>query len=323
MAPAAALLAFTLLLLAWCADLALACAAGDCDSGEGTLLNDDGSNYTGSFRGGAPHGVGTLTMAGGGSYTGTWAEGKRHGRGVEKYSFGELYDGEWREGRQHGTGRVVYRDGRTYEGTWENGQQHGRGELRFMDKSVYTGAFIRGVEHGAGVFVDAKGARYEGDWAAGLPAGRGKLTYPNGDTYAGEWHGGKEAGRGVQRFTNGTEPVVWCAYGELSLARLCARIAAGVTAHAADAARARKVATANAARVEQCVRGLPRSAQRVALKQCVAAARAVSDPAGPAAAAFHAAMAQLRAVVDASEKGRRGEQQSKRQPPAKGAANPK
>lgn len=59
------------------------CVRGDCERGEGTLVElARGRRYTGSFRGGRPEGQGSLTYEDGAIFTGPFVRGEPHGAGT-------------------------------------------------------------------------------------------------------------------------------------------------------------------------------------------------------------------------------------------------
>jgi len=63
----------------------------------GTLTQDDGAKYIGSFKWGKYHGQGTMTYANGNKYVGEWKENKYHGQGTYTEADGTQYVGEWKD----------------------------------------------------------------------------------------------------------------------------------------------------------------------------------------------------------------------------------
>lgn len=74
------------------------CIKGDCESGYGTYLFEDGSVYTGTFFQGQPH-----------------------GKGILQYKSGDRYDGEVAKSQLNGFGTLILADGQEKTGNWENG----------------------------------------------------------------------------------------------------------------------------------------------------------------------------------------------------------
>jgi MORN repeat len=57
------------------------CISGNCENGQGTLTQSDGSEYVGEFKDGEPNGQGTMTYANGDKYVGKWKDGNRTEQG--------------------------------------------------------------------------------------------------------------------------------------------------------------------------------------------------------------------------------------------------
>ena len=103
------------------------CIEGDCKDQNGTMINADGSKYTGSFINGKSHGQGVLEYRNGDKYEGSFSEGLPHGYGNYSWSNGDVYEGEFSQGMKHGRGHIKYSQGEEYTGEFANDLPHGNG----------------------------------------------------------------------------------------------------------------------------------------------------------------------------------------------------
>jgi hypothetical protein len=78
------------------------CIKGDCESGYGTFLFEDGGIYTGTFQAGQPHGKGILQYANGNRYEGELVKANMEGLGVFISADGVEQSGMWKDGRYLG-----------------------------------------------------------------------------------------------------------------------------------------------------------------------------------------------------------------------------
>ncbi len=143
------------------------CLEGDCISGKGTVLFEDGGRYTGEFQ-----------------------DNLRHGYGEMNFSDGFVFKGTWRNDAPEGSGILFYQDGQTYKGDFVAGKRHGYGRIANTDGSIYEGEWAEDLPHGSGSILFADGVRYSGSWQVGVRVGRGTLAYPNGDVLEGIWQDG-------------------------------------------------------------------------------------------------------------------------------------
>ena len=70
------------------------CIQGNCSSGQGTFVFDDGGKYVGEWKDGKRHGQGTKTLANGNKYVGEFKDSKATGRGTFTWGSGNEYVGE-------------------------------------------------------------------------------------------------------------------------------------------------------------------------------------------------------------------------------------
>ncbi|MBM9579773.1 hypothetical protein JWG45_21730 [Leptospira sp. 201903070] len=94
------------------------CIQGDCNSGTGTYVYDNGDEYRGSFQ-----------------------NDLRNGPGRIKYANGDRFDGEFKDDLKEGKGTYIFKNGALLEGTFQAGSMMGPGKVRFPDTSVYEGEF--------------------------------------------------------------------------------------------------------------------------------------------------------------------------------------
>lgn len=148
-----------------------------------TVINyDDGSQYVGEVKNGAPHGSGTLLM-----------------------SNGDKYDGQFENNEFHGNGTYKWMDGDEYVGQWKNGSRTGQGTYTWPNGRVYSGDFVDGVMQGYGIMKEPGGAIYKGQMANDCANGQGTVTLPGGESYSGSFRDDNLDGYGTITLPNGTK----------------------------------------------------------------------------------------------------------------------
>lgn len=174
------------------------CVAGDCFTGKGVYILEDGARYVGEF-----------------------VKGRINGRGVCYYPNGSRYEGRWVRGLREGEGVLIHSDGRQDEGVWESDQmvslksssagfnargksydgrtgcvagdcRDGTGTYIHPSGAVYNGEFKNGEIHGKGVCHYPDGSKYQGDWSRRYPEGEGTKTYADGRVISGYWQKGQQ-----------------------------------------------------------------------------------------------------------------------------------
>lgn len=134
-----------------------------CESGLGTFIYSDGSEYVGDFKEGNPEGQCTVNYANGNRYTGAWKNNTPHGEGTLYYADGRVLNADWYYGKAQ---EVLVRRDHAFEDDdvaveyseevkiWAVVVGIGRYEhmptLRFTDDDAYHFyAFLKSPEGGA------------------------------------------------------------------------------------------------------------------------------------------------------------------------------
>jgi len=94
-----------------------------------TVVNEDGSTYTGQMKNKKMHGQGTLKYSNGSVYTGMMKNGKMNGQGILTFTNGDKYEGRWKNNLMDGYGTYNWSDGSWYQGNYKDGKFHGEGTL--------------------------------------------------------------------------------------------------------------------------------------------------------------------------------------------------
>ena len=125
-------------------------------TGEGKIVDTDGTVYEGEIVEWQPNGLGRITLSNGHRYEGEFKDWKSHGHGIYYGSDGVKYEGEFVEGLPV---NCVYtnKSGYCYKGQFDGWQANGKGEIEY-----------------------ANGTKYEGEVGKWQPNGRGKMIYSDG-----------------------------------------------------------------------------------------------------------------------------------------------
>ncbi|XDD51662.1 MORN repeat-containing protein [Leptospira sp. WS92.C1] len=94
------------------------CIEGNCTTGNGTFVYDNGDEYKGGFL-----------------------DDMRNGSGKIRYTNGDKFDGIFKDDLKDGKGTYVFKNGAILEGTFQAGSLIGPGKVRFPDTSIYEGEF--------------------------------------------------------------------------------------------------------------------------------------------------------------------------------------
>ena len=133
------ILALSLLISFYSANVFGQCVKGNCDNGQGTYKYSHGTEYEGQWKNGQLNGQGILTYPDGSKYVGQWKDNQRHGKGAYLYSDGSKYVGQFENNRRSGKGTYTHPDGSKYVGEFKDGQRNGKGTYTFSDGSKYVG----------------------------------------------------------------------------------------------------------------------------------------------------------------------------------------
>ena len=169
--------AFVPALLNAAQDREFGCISGDCENGEGVLvqMTDRGvTEYRGYFKKGLYDGFGRLSYEDEKSvYKGYWSMGKRDGRGSYWDKKNNVYIGQWKNDRRNGQGVQAF----AVE-DWKE-DKHTENWLKENTEN-YSGNFKNDVFYGYGTYRWADGTKYVGEWVANKKHGKGYFDYGNG-----------------------------------------------------------------------------------------------------------------------------------------------
>lgn len=122
----------------------------DVQEGIATEYYEDGTIYSGEFKGGAKHGKGVMKWADGCYYEGDFENSFISGRGTYYWTDGRIYEGDWLENKMHGYGKFSWPDGKCYEGNYVNDKKHGFGRYYWSPNVYYEGNWVNAKQHGVG-----------------------------------------------------------------------------------------------------------------------------------------------------------------------------
>jgi hypothetical protein len=102
------------------------CVTGNCKTGTGTYVFENGAKYIGSWSNGKYNGQGTYFYASGDKYIGEFNENMRDGQGTYTFAIdNRKYIGGWKNDKFDGEGTMYYSNGTTKGGNWKNGEYLG------------------------------------------------------------------------------------------------------------------------------------------------------------------------------------------------------
>ncbi len=174
-------------------------------TGEGTFVESDGTEYTGSFVNKLFHGKGTIRYHDGTKYSGDWFEGKMHGKGALNLPNGDIYIGDFRDDQFNGDGTLTKANGDIYTGFWLKGSLNGEGSLTTKSGMLYVGGFADNLFHGQGNLTYPDGRHYDGSFSNGKYHGKGTETFASGKQYSGQFMDGTYHGQGEISNPNGSK----------------------------------------------------------------------------------------------------------------------
>ena len=112
---------------------------------------EDGTVYSGNFKGGAKHGKGLMKWADDCYYEGEFENSFISGKGIYYWSDGRIFSGNWLENRMHGFGTFLWPDGKKFEGNYINDKKHGFGKYYWTQNIYYEGNWVNAKQHGTGI----------------------------------------------------------------------------------------------------------------------------------------------------------------------------
>ncbi len=202
------------------------CISGNCESGYGIYVFENGEKYEGFWDNGKRNGQGTNIWADGVKYSGEWKDDVMHGTGTYTYEASSQYDyykGNYVMGKLTGQGTLAYKNGKKYVGSFKNGLFHGEGTMYYPNGKVESGIWendkyvgkskdnygcISGnCQSGYGTYTFENGAKYVGNFNNGMFNGQGTYYFENGDKYMGNFVDNKRSGQGTYIWYNGDKYV--------------------------------------------------------------------------------------------------------------------
>lgn len=109
------------------------CVLGDCQTGTGTFVYENGDRYVGAFK-----------------------DGQRDGKGTFEYANGDRFVGEYAAGKRNGEGTYIFKNGDRYVGRFKDGLRDGQGVYTFNQGGVFRGEFVEDGNKGAGTLVQGE-----------------------------------------------------------------------------------------------------------------------------------------------------------------------
>ena len=184
--------------------VSVGCISGNCTTGQGIYIYENGNIYTGEFSNGRRQGSGICYFSDGTEYKGSWKNDQMDGKGTISYPDGRVQNGIWKMGSMMEYSaqaqKPVYGYGNTQESTQStpvvvarciSGDcKNGFGTYLFQDSSRYIGTFINSIPEGRGTIYYANGERFEGSVREGRLNGRGTIFFPDGRRVSGDWEDG-------------------------------------------------------------------------------------------------------------------------------------
>ena len=176
----------------------------DIPHGYGEAEYKNGDVYKGYWNRGQRSGQGILLYENGSEWTGEFKDDKFwNGTGYKRFN-DSVYEGEWKNGKENGQGKLIWDDGGEWIGEFEDGKRwNGSGIDRYKGNTYYDGPLIAGLRNGFGKFY-YNDAIYEGEWRAGEKNGQGKTIWNEGGEWVGEFKDDQRwNGKGIERYSDG------------------------------------------------------------------------------------------------------------------------
>ena len=182
-------------------------------SGQGEFWAKDGTHYKGNFVEDKPSGQGELWITDGGHYLGGFKDNKFSGQGEYWWPTGDFYSGQWENGARTGEGYFQSKDYK-YKGHFVNGQTLGHGEDWYPNSDHFVSEFLDGNRTSTSLSestlppLPSKLYPISTSWLANhctgnCKNGKGTFIYPTGESYMGQWKDGELSGQGEFYWSDG------------------------------------------------------------------------------------------------------------------------
>ncbi len=196
------------------------CINGDCHSGFGVAIYDNGAVYEGYWNNGYPNSQGKMTEPDGSVYEGEFLNGYYNGFGTRTTPDGTVKRGLWEEDRfvnelnpettkgdisgntTNGYGVYVFDSGDYYMGYWKDDHENGQGTLFCIDGTKMQGCWENGELNGFGIVdyhlnKEHELEKYIGDIRNDDACGYGCMIWKDGSIYYGQLKESEPNGQGV------------------------------------------------------------------------------------------------------------------------------
>ncbi len=122
---------------------------------------------------GEEEGVGIIIWNDGTKFSGEYKGGHRNGVIKAEYADSDICWGMWKDNEQNGYNTYQYNDENTYTGQLSNGKADGYGIYRWTDGATYHGQFNEGKREGYGIEKYDDNNEYDGQWENDNRSGEG------------------------------------------------------------------------------------------------------------------------------------------------------
>ncbi len=121
------------------------------EEGVGIMIFNDGTKFSGEYKGGDRNGVIKAEYADGNICWGMFKDGLPNGYNTCQFKSGSTYTGQFRDGKQEGYGKYRWPDGETYHGQFNQNLREGYGLKKFANNDVYDGQWLKDLRSGEAV----------------------------------------------------------------------------------------------------------------------------------------------------------------------------
>ena len=125
------------------------------EEGVGITTFDDGTKYSGEYKGGPWNGVIKAEFSYGDICWGMFKDGQQNGYNTYQWKNGDTNTGQWKNGKRDGYCLCRFSDGATYHGQYNEDKSEGYGIVKYPDNSEYDGQFENEKRSGIAVWTDS------------------------------------------------------------------------------------------------------------------------------------------------------------------------